>query len=519
MKEVTIQVFDCGGNKIFDKNMSSDNRLNQIYIQLYKLYFYCKINLLYNKQIMPPFKKINDITTDLVIIFDIAICYKLVQLDDNLILDIAINTQNKISEIIYSYNNFIPGCLVNLRAITNFINKNYNCLNIISICHNYYHTAILFEDKTLIIVNNYTCYFYDSGFSSINIIATFDNVTKIITTAQTFGIIINDTEFIKFDKEKKFHKYEDLTNIDYKYIYVIGNLFFIISQEFITIVYTQHLSIVQYKINNINKIYYTPQFGVNGVIAAIKENGCLILFKILPNYKLSIYPFENINNYPIKKILSIESLFVIITHDDNVFIYSNYEWIIERYELIKNKLKDVNDIVISVSTKLIGILKKNNDIIILSSTSLNIIFEQIEPLYSNIYKQIISTNYNIFLLANNNKVYKIQKQTLFKTDVAPIEILDNIKEFYSNYIDLIAISYDNIVYASQFPGGLYYKQQFLDLKAIKINKYTFIIIKNNNELIKIDFRKNEGIATNEVITTNFNDTIKFITIKGMNKKI
>ena len=517
MEEIIVKVVDCSGKIIFNNKMLFESRVNQIYNSCRLSCFHCEIKLLYNNQIISPLKKISDIiivkTTDLIIIFNIVLYpknkYKLLS-------EIIIDTKGKIID--YSLNNYIQKYNNSKRKfILDFINKNYNCLNIISICNSYYHIAILFEDGMLVIVS----------YETQNIINIFYNLKKIFKTVKTIVIIINDLQNCKliiFNEKNEIigDNNKELNNLDCIDIYIYNYLIFIISKTYIMIVRnTNPLCIIKYEINNIIivyainiELYRVTNSGF--LIAAIKEDNCLITFELIYNYdssKLCIQPFEDIDKQflKIRKILHIlDESFIAITNDDSIYIWGLNKKLVKLYEELKTQLINVDDIVVSYNS--IGILKKDNSIILIIIKQRDIISYTVYKSFNSKYKynKIISTIDEIFALTDNNTVYILENGV-------PIEILNNIKDLYTNITNIIAISYDNIVYGYTSYKKIYYIQHFSDLKSIKINKENFMIIKNNGELIiiEIKYRNGEVINTENIktfIETPLKDIAKFIEV-------
>ena len=520
MTNIIITVVDCSGKIILTNTFLFNASVNKLYCKLYKLYLNCEIKLLYNNQIISPLKKISDIisiTSDTNIIFDIVSYQKLLQQIDCPQKKFIVNTKG---EIIYWANNKyleIP----NYHIIQTLINENYNCLNIISICINKYNIAILFETGIAIILNNITK----------TIISTFYNVTKIfnIITRHAIAIIVNNLQSYKLiicNKNRQFFapNNKELNNLDYKYIYVYKHLFFIINETYITIVKYIHGSckVTKYEIPNIVTLYINYlSTEVSLIVAGIKEDNTLISFKVVygymneTDYKLCVYPLENINNLflKIRKVLTIRESFISITIDDYIFIWGNNKELLIFYEELKTNLVDIDDIVVSNNS--IGILKKNNSIILITISLRNTIDYSIFYSISDDskYVKIISTFDGIGVLDNNNKVYLIQQYKL------PIEILNNIKKVYSNNLHIIAISNDNIVYAYDAKCDITYCSQFPDFKSFIINHFNFIIIKNNNELVilepndKYKDDESDSIIHPPFIYTICTDVAKFIKVK------
>ena len=391
-----------------------------------------------------------------------------------------------------------------INCLKSYLNTNHNCLNIINICCNKIYTAILFEDGVALILSN-----------TAKIIKTFNNVSKIVKTICAIGIIINNNKLITMIQDKIFDT-EDLSNLDYKNIYTNAFFMFIIGYKSITIVH--HISsynsnkfqlINKYEINNVNKIF--DNCG-SSLLAVILNESSLMTFAIgsswaeTPESKLSIIPLTNINDLSLKirKILCISFSFVVMTWDDNVFIWGDNKKLIELYELLKNKLYDVEDIV--VTHECVGILKKNNSIIIMSLKGTYSIYEDVKIILDYSYIKIISTNFQIFVLADNNNIYEIiepnEDKNYYYLDIdINIIILSDIKELYGNNTEILAISNNKIVYAI-FKSKIYYERQILDLKNVGIYQGTFIIIKNNGDLIEI----------NRLYHKSFSSLTKFIKI-------
>jgi len=495
MTETNIIVVDISAKIILDIKISREKYVNQIYNELYPLYFHCNFDLLYEKRIIEPLEKISDISSEPIIILNIVLNIKSTTLHT---LDsyIAINTDGKIIDWITGY-----WRLDNFNCLKDYLNSNYNCLDIITICNIDYYFAILFENGITIIFSHDTK----------NIVNKFYNVTKIVSTRNQIGLIINNNKLITYNYLGKISKELDnsneLDNIDYKYIYGHKDFFFIIGYQNITIVkYTEEFNfygtilINKYNISNIVEIYYTLDIPL---IAVIKEDSSLISFLIEIkelSENINIKPLDNINSQLLKiqKILNIDVSFVSLTYDYTVFIWGYNEELKKLYLILKNELIDIEDIVVSETH--IGILKKNNSIIIISV--FNGIYNIIDE---HIYVKIISNNRLIFALADD-KVYEIDNLQLIC-----IQELNNIKELYTNIIYLVAVSYDNIVYVYDYSNefcknykSLFYQKQILDFKSIRITDYSLIIIKNNNELIEITGNKDENVI--------FKNISKFIKI-------
>jgi len=190
-------------------------------------------------------------------------------------------------------------------------------------------------------------------------------------------------------------------------------------------------------------------------MAAIKEDNSLIILKLVyerSSKTLFIETLEHINEQVIKirKILSIEddAVFIAITIDDSFYINGFNQNLIELCNQLKDKLVNIDDIVLSYNA--IGILKKDNSIILIKMEQNNIIsfniYESINSKY--IYNKIISTYDKILALTSDKKVYILK-------DRLPIELFNNIQEVYVNHTDIILISTDNIVYA--YNSGLIYQ--------------------------------------------------------------
>jgi len=497
IKNINVKVVDISAKIIIDVDISKKSYLNQIYNMLYSLYFHCNFDLLFNKKIITPLEKISNLSNESIIIFDIVTYQKLnfFKLDFNSYL--AINNNGLIIDWMPEYQYPNNDNLNNYNFLKNYLNYNYNCLSIIKICNIiFFHAAVLFENGLLIIL----CY------NKKKIIHIFHNVTKILKTTNIIGILINNNKLITCNYLGQIFKDDNLTNLDYKYIYSNSKLFFIIGHQSITIVThkyypypTDKLLILKYNINNIYQIYDN---WTSSKIAIIKENNSLLSFNIVINYHIfdgNIILDENIDNpdLKIKKILCIDISFVALTYDNLVFIWGNNKLLIDFYDICKNELVDVEDIV--VTNLAIGILKKNNTIIIIS------IYEKITIYRTCIdidytYIKFISTKLNIFGLADNNKVYQI-KLLDSNYSCLHIEIFNDIKELYKSKTDILVVSNDNIIYAyNPNKNIIYYQQQILDFKSIRIHEHTFIIIRNNGELIKI----------NDNDTDTFNNIVKFI---------
>ena len=510
--EKIIKVFDCNGTQILYDTVLSSSSLNQIYNKLYILYLHChKIELLCNNKKFLPIHKISDICTetDTEIVTDTGTGTGTGT--ETIILNIVVYLKSDLHQSDYCIAINTDGNIIDcplleqtqrFKYLKHYLNSKYNCLNIISICSNNKFVVVLFDNGQAIKLS------YEN--KEIKLLNIFHNVTKIVSTGCTIGIIINDIDLITSD-DSNYIKSLDISSLNYKYIYTDVNFFFIINQDFITIVYRQIFCpnekqiVVTYPISNINKIYcYCTD------IAAIREDNSVISFNIdisrneLSEKILNIKPYDDINKeyYKIKKILHIGE-FIALTYDDTVIIWGGHNpELIELYHAIKNNLTNVEDIVIA--EEYIGILKKDNSIIVISLIS------NIYAIYKTQYKyvDIISTDFIIFGFTDDNKVYGIPKP---EHSWLPIEIGTNIKEVYANRVDILAISHDNIIYVYKYENydttglisyTLYYEKQILDLKSIRVEYNSFIIIKNNGELIGIQYENN-----NDKI---FKDVVKFI---------
>ena len=164
-------------------------------------------------------------------------------------------------------------------------------------------------------------------------------------------------------------------------------------------------------------------------------------------------------------------MLIVITYDDILYIWGINTKLLVLYKELKTKLVDIDNIVVSYNS--IGILKKDNSIILITMEQwYTISYTIYESDYSKYkYEQIFLNKNDILTLTDNNKVYLLPKYDEFALTSIPVEILNNIKEVYVNINDMIAISYDNIVYAYRaIYSNIYYKQQFVNnLKSIKIN--------------------------------------------------
>ena len=377
----------------------------------------------------------------------------------------------------------------------------YNCLDIISICCVEHLAAILFENGVSIIFNH----------KVKSIVNTYYNVTKIIKTKNAIGILINDNKLITCNCLGQIFENSELNNLDYKYIYTNYYLFFIVGYFSIIIIkhtyYPNNIDnqlIIKYKISNITEIYYNHK---SSLFAAIQENNNLIAFSIsntwgdYPFKEIKAIPLDNINNLflKIKKVLTIDLSFVVITYDDLVFIWGLNTELVNIYNILKNDLIDVDDIV--VSKQYIGILKKNNSIILISVSGSYCFCESYQ------YVKLISTYYNMFGFSNNHKINQIEiTESNNSLILAHIEILNDIKELFSSHTSILAISNNNIIYVYDcYLNIIYFKLQILDLKSIRINDCSFIIIKNNNELIRIQYN---GKQNYDIL----NHVVKFIKI-------
>ena len=184
MTDINITILNCSGES-FIITISNESYVNQIYNKLYKFYFHCIFVLLYNEIKIYPFEKISDISTSTNMILSIVLylnckCTLVNNYDINSY--IAVNTNGKIIDWQpkYYYNSYLD----NIKYLKNYLNSNYNCLTIISICYNNNFTAILFEDGIAIIL------------SSIKAIPinTFYNVIKIVKTTGAIGLIIKNLQ-------------------------------------------------------------------------------------------------------------------------------------------------------------------------------------------------------------------------------------------------------------------------------------------------------------------------------------
>lgn len=489
MEVINVKVVDCNGNVIINEIVLYTQYVNYIYNKLYKYFFHCHIKLLYNGRKISPLEKICDIIDiiDINITFNVVTYEKLKYSYPNVNLHLVVNNKEQIIDFVSKYS-CDSSYYHKINCFKAYLNTNHNCLNIINICCNKIYTAILFEDGIALIFSNTT-----------EIIKRFNNVTKIVKTICAIGIIINNNKLITMIQDKIFDN-DDLCNLDYKNVYANTYFMFIIGHTSITIVH--HIAsynnaklqlINKYEINNVSEIY--DNCG-SSLLAIILNNSQLMTFEIsslwaeAPLTKLNIIPITNINEQSLKirKILCISFSFVVLTWDDIVFIWGNNKNLIELFELLKNKLYDVEDIV--VTHECIGILKKNNSIIILSLKGIYSIYESIKNILNYKYIKIISTNFQIFILADNNNVYEIIKpkedNNYYYLDIdINIVILNDIKELYSNNTEILAISNDKIVYAL-VKSMIYYKKQILDLKNVGVYQNTFIIIKSNYDLIEIN---------------------------------
>jgi len=489
MEEINVKVVKINGKIIFEQNMPINIYVNQICNELNKLKLYYDRNfeLIYKNKKISPLQKICDITSSTSIIFDIVLYFDMLTINNDPFNEsqIAINTDGKIIDLeknSYSILSYLNP-LYNLNGLQNMLNLNFNCLTIIKICCTAYYAVILFENGTAIIFS----------IRSNQIIETYNNVTKINKTYMSIGLIINNNKLIIYERSGEIFENDQLNNLDYKYMYSNYIYFFIICNNFILIVNdnynNQMLMVTKYEINNIVKIY---NFNNERVIAAITEDSSLILFELSSdNNKLSINPIDDINkkSIKIKKILYMRNTFITITFNDSLFIWGEDNKLLELFKLLKKELIEINDIVVTL--EYIGILNSNNDIIIISviNKSYNI-YKSSDLNYK--YNKIISTILGIFVLTDDNKIYEILCKPK-KYDF--IEILTDIKAIYSNNKNILALSNDNIVYVYYSIRSktssifLYYKEQILDFKSVKINNYAFIIIrKNTNDLVEIKYK-------------------------------
>jgi len=489
MVKINVIVVDISGNQIIDINISHESYINQVYNKLYKYFFHCKIKLLYNKKIIQPFQKICDISTDSKIIFEIVSHIKIKFFSQigfsihDVNSYIAVNTTGKIIDWMPAYvpsnSIFLDTFQDKFNFLKDYLNLMTSCLNIISIYCNDIYATILFENGQLFIL----C------FRTKSQIKTIDNVTKVIKTRNVIGIIINNNKLIIYSNIDLKHIIGslNLSSLDYKNIYANSDYFFVIGEDSITIFNPYCPTpkyIIKYKINNIFQIYDTRN---SSIIAAIKEDYTLTSFIIETNDEtgMSINPFEDINKQAlkIKLMLSLNLSFVALTYDDKVIIWGHDKHLIKQYEVLQDKLIDVEDVVLTEFH--IGILKRDNSIIIIH---LNIRNYYIYETSECKYLKIISTRTKMYVLGDNNIVYELQNDFLPYN----IKLLEhNIKDLYSNSKDnILLISHDNIVYAYDFlmvakNKSLYFEQQILDYKSVMITDKNFFIIRTNNELIEI----------------------------------
>jgi len=512
MEEIHLKVVTLTGVFLIDIKISINSIVNQFYYKLYKYFLHCCFDLLYNNKIISPLEKISDIiTTDditlKVIIFDVISYEKIKFFKSNIDSCISINTAGKIIDWLTAYECHYNNKFNDFNFIKDYINLNYNCLNIISICSTDCHVALLFETGIAIILS------YEDKI----IINTFNNVTQIVKTNIEIGILINNNKLIVCNYFGKIFENDKLSNLNCKYIYANYYLFFIICEQFIIIVrnhlffpYQNDGQLITFcYINNIFQIYDTWD---SSIIAAIKENNTLVSFDIVFEDDLIITPFEDINNLSlkIKKILSIYLSFIVLTYDESIIIWGDNLELLEIYQFLKNDLSNVQDII--VSKLCIGILKKNNNIIVISINGTYSIYNDYN------YIQIIATKHEIFGLADNNNVYCIELQEPNYLGLH-IELFINIKEFYATMTSILVISYDNIIqaysptykymhinarfyktckYDTNIP--IFYSHQILDLKSVRTDYDTFFIIRQNDEIIKIRYQEHES----------FNDISKFM---------
>ena len=485
MTEVQIKVVNYNGEIILNMYILNTCYLNKIFNKLYKFYFHCYFELVYNNKRVFPLDNINNVSSESIIIFNIVSYFK-----SNFNSYVAVNDNGKIIDWLPEYrkHTYNHGTF---HFLKDYLNSNYDCLDIVSICCNSAHIAILFENSLAIILRPF----------SNKIIKSYQNATKIIKTFNEIGIIINNNKLITCNYDNKIFETDDLNNLDYKYIYANNTFFFVIGHHSITIVlhmyYLDSIQLItKYEITD---ILHLEVAHLLPLIAAIKEDSSLISFEIKKfNNNLSIKPLEAINkkSLKIKKILNIDNSFVAITYDDIIFIWGHNKELVDFYDVIQNDLICIDDIV--VTKEYIGILKKNNSIIIIS------VINPTYAIYGNDeldykYIKIIATNYKIFGLTDDYKVYEIVGVS---KSIFHIPKLNNIENIYSNDKDILAISYDNIVYAykqyyesdySQATLKMYYCNKILDFKHVRINHNTFIIVTNTYELIEITY--NETISS------------------------
>jgi len=553
MSLINVKVVSISGETIYYATILRDTFINQLYNELYRLFYNCsQIYLLYLGKKISPLTKISQLTiiTDLLIILDIVIIESDCSLWQSYTdIDIAICSKNKII-----HRQFLPRVddeLFNFYYFCNFYNfynykkyeeifltKDYNCLSIVSICDNELNIGILFENGIGIIL---------SSCDNPIIINTFHNVTKIVAAYNLIGIIINDNKLIIYYNTKGiFVDSPDLNNLDYNNIYVDANNFFIVGKQFLTIVKSSMYNpenplIFKYEIQNIDTLhifsesyldvtyYYIYIINIDKTLILLKLKDELTTMTVFKDEDKDEDEDENINIneqlLKIKKILSIDRTIIFLTYDDIVIICGNNKWLIKCYNLLKNDLGDVEDIVVT-STSL-GILKKNNSIIIITINGLYTIYTDTchETIVSENfyiferkldleyqYVKIISNQYIICALADNNKVYLISEPKNKYDLPTTIELFNNIKKLYANVKDIIAISYENIVYAyryyKEYNPHIYYEQQFSDLKSIKINAHNFVIIKNDNNLIEIYYIS----ELNQITVSSLTNVSKFIRI-------
>lgn len=515
MEEIHLKVVTLTGIFLIDINIPINSLINHFYYKLYKYFLHCCFDLLYDNKIISPLDKITDIIskdeiTPKVIIFNVISYEKIKFFISNIDSCISINTAGKIIDWNTCDSYYYINNLNNFNFIKNYINLNYNCLNIINICSTECYVALLFENGIAIILS------YEDKI----IINTFNNVTQIVKTNKEIGILINNNKFIVCNYFGEIFENDKLSNLNCNYIYANYYLFFIVCQEYIIIV-RNHLFfpdqndrqlITFYYVNNIFQIYDTWD---SSIIAAIKEDNTLVSFDIVSDNELNITPFEDINDLSlkIKKILSVDLSFIALTYDDSIVIWGDNLELLDIYQFIKNDLINVQDII--VSRFCIGILKKNNTIIVISINGTYSIYNDYN------YIQIISTKYEIFGLADNNNVYCIQIQEPNYCGLH-IESLTNIKEFYATMTSILVISHDNIIQAyspiysymhnqthfyknSKYDTNIpiFYRQQILDLKSVRTDNNTFFIIRQNDEIIKIQGDRSQEHKT-------LNDISKFM---------
>lgn len=512
MTEIFVIVINVNGDKVFRETLSNNIFLNYVYTSLGQSYLDCKIKLLYNGQIISPLKKICDITPDLIIIFDLLAYPELHEIGtQNVYQDLSIapegigellivNSKGKI--IKDPYNSFL-----NYYDFQCFIDKNYNSLKIISIISISSCYVTLFEDGMLII---YCC-------ENNTIINTFYNILEIVSSNELLIIINTNNKLIIYQKNHIIINSNKLNNLELKKIYVIKNFIFIINNTDITIVQidienNNELLIIKHEINNIDRLYVMTlekssyNNSCSQIILAITENYTLISFTLCFNYVsqiLSIQPLEDINNQllKIKKILIIRnnSSFIVLTYNDTIYIWSQHVKLLEFYKEYQHTLVNIEDIVIS--DEAIGILKKDNTILLIEMYNYESFTITMYESTDMLYQKIITIIDKLFILTDNNKVL------LLKKDGNPKEILNNIKKICNSPFYILAVSYDNIVYVYDTTcETVKFITQYDNLRTITCNNYMTIIL-NDGHVIIISFDKYYTLITHKL-----KDVVKFIKV-------